>query len=95
MMTCKSVDTPISNSEKLSSKQGPTTKEDKAMMQGKPYAQVVGSIMYAMLCMGLDVGFTVGLVSRFLSNPGLPHLYVVKRILRYTKGTLKLQLLSR
>ena len=38
MMMCMPVDTPISKSEKLSSKQGPTTEEDKVMMQGKPYA---------------------------------------------------------
>ena len=73
MMICKVVDTPISKSEKLSSKQGPTTEEDKSMMKGKPYAQVVGSIMYMMMCMKPDVAFAVGLVSRFLSNPRLPH----------------------
>ena len=62
------------------------------MMRGKPYAQVVGSIMYAMLCTRLDVAFVMGLVSRFLSNPGLPLWYAVKRILQYINGTLKLQL---
>ena len=91
MMMCKPVDTAISKSEKLSGKQGPTIEEDEAIMRGKPYAQVVGSIMYAMLCTRPDVAFAVGLVSRFLSNPELLYLYAVKRILRYIKGNLKLQ----
>ena len=43
------------------------------MMRGKPYARVMGSIMYAVLCTRLVVAFAVGLVSRFLSNHGLPH----------------------
>ena len=92
MMMCKPIDTPISKSKNLSNKQGPTTQEDKAMMWGKPYIQVVGSIMYATLYTRPDVAFAVGLVSRFLSNLGLSHWYAVKRILRYIKGTLKLQL---
>ena len=49
MMMCKPVDTPIIKSETLSGRQGPTTKEDKAIMQSKSYAQVVGSIMYAVV----------------------------------------------
>ena len=92
MMMYKPTNTPFNKSEKLSTKQGPTTEKDKAMMQGRPYAQVVGSIMYAMLCTRPDVAFDVGLVSRFLSNPGLPHWYVIKRILWYIISTLKLQL---
>ena len=90
MIMCQPVDIPISKSEKLSSKRGPMTKEDKAMIRGKPYAQIVRSIMHTMLYTGPDVAFAMGLVSRFLSNPGLPHQYTVKRIVWYIKCTLKL-----
>ena len=51
-----------------------------------------GKRIYAMLCTRPDVAFAVDFVSRFLSNPELPHWYAVKRIPRYIKGTLKLQL---
>ena len=61
-------------------------------MRMKPYAQIVGSIMYAMLCTRPDLVFVVGLVSRFLSNPGLQHGYAVKRILQDIKGTVNLRL---
>ena len=56
-------------------------------MEHRPYAQVVGSIMYAMLCNRLDLSFAVSLVSIFRSNPGEAHWVAVKRILRYIKGT--------
>ena len=58
----------------------------------KPYAQIVGSIMYAMLCTRPDFAFVVGLVSGFLSNRGLQYWYAVKRILRYIKRTINLRL---
>jgi ATP-binding cassette subfamily B (MDR/TAP) protein 1 len=34
-----------------------------------------------------DIGYAVGAVSRFLSNPGKEHWSAVKWILRYLKGT--------
>ena len=43
--------------------------------------------MYAMMCTRSDICYAVGLVSRFQSNPGKQHWKVVKRILRYLKGT--------
>ena len=56
-------------------------------MEHRLYAQVVGSIMYAMLCTRPDLSFAVSLVSRFQSNLGEAHWVAVKRILRYIKGT--------
>ena len=38
-----------------------------------PYAFVVGSLMYAMLCIKSDICFVVGKVSRYQSNPSLKH----------------------
>ena len=52
-----------------------------------PYASVVGSLMYAMVCTRPDIGYAVGVVSRFMSNPGKEHWNAVKWILRYMKGT--------
>ena len=56
-------------------------------MEHRPYAQVVGSIMYAMLCTKPDLRFAIRLVSRFQRNPGEAHWVAVERILRYIKGT--------
>lgn len=38
-----------------------------------PYANVVGSLIYDMLCTLHDICFTVGLVSRYQSNPVLAY----------------------
>src|SRR5215813_5991023 len=54
-------------------------------MRHIPYASTVGSLMYAMLCTRLDICFTVGVVSRFQSNPGLDHWVAVKHILKYLR----------
>ena len=56
-------------------------------MSKVPYASVVGSLMYAMMCTRPDICYAVGLVSRFQSNLGQKHWMTVKRILRYLKGT--------
>ena len=52
-----------------------------------PYASVVGSLMYAMVCTCLDIAHSLGVVSRFLANPGKQHWRAVKWVLRYLKGT--------
>ena len=42
-----------------------------------------------MVCTRPDIGYAVGVVSRFLSNIGKEHWSAVKWILRYLKGTAK------
>ena len=52
-----------------------------------PYASVVGSLIYAMVCMRPDIAHVVGIVSRYMSHPGLEHWNAIKWILRYLRGT--------
>lgn len=92
MMTCQPINTPIYKSVNLSINQGPINKQDKKMMQRKPYAQIVRSIMYVMMCTRPNLAFTVGLVSRFLSNIWLPHWYTVKKITQSIKLPMNLHL---
>ena len=56
-------------------------------MSRVPYASAVGSLMYAMLCTRLDIAHVVGVLSRFMSNPGKEHWTAVKRVFRYLRGT--------
>ena len=51
------------------------------------YALAVGSIMYAMTYMRIDVTYSLGIVSRYQSDPGEAHWKVVKTILKYLKNT--------
>ena len=52
-----------------------------------PFASAVGSLMYAMLCTKPDICYTVGIVSRYQSNPGEEHWIAVKHILKYLRRT--------
>jgi len=53
-----------------------------------PYANVVGSLMYDMVCTRPDIAYSVSLVSRFMSNPGKVHWKALEWIMRYIKGSL-------
>lgn len=42
------------------------------------YASAVGSIMYDMTCTRPDIAHVVGVVSRYMSNPGKQHFEAAK-----------------
>ncbi|XP_074324149.1 secreted RxLR effector protein 161-like [Apium graveolens] len=56
-------------------------------MQRIPYASAVESLMYAQICTRHDIAFIVGILGRYLSNPGMEQWKAVKRVLRYLKKT--------
>ena len=92
MSDCAAVSTPLDPNCKLSKEQCPQTDEDKASMRAYPYAQLVGSLMYLAIATRPDISYSVGLLGRFSSNPGLPHWKAAKHLLRYLKGTMDLKL---
>ncbi|GJX06449.1 retrovirus-related pol polyprotein from transposon TNT 1-94 [Tanacetum coccineum] len=60
---------------------------ERAYMKKVPYANAVGSLMYAMICTRPDISHAVGMVSRYKHNPGKGHWQAVKWILRYIHNT--------
>ena len=72
MSKAKPVISPLAGHFKLSAKKY-STSEKKADMSKVPYASAVGSLMYAMVCTRPDIAYSVGVVSRFLSNPNKEH----------------------
>ena len=56
-------------------------------MNSVPYAPTVGSLMYTMVATRLDISHAVGVISRFMHNPGRSHWNVVKHVFRYLAGT--------
>ncbi|KAE8726848.1 hypothetical protein F3Y22_tig00005974pilonHSYRG00145 [Hibiscus syriacus] len=56
---------------------------------------LVGSLMFAMICTRPEIAQVVGVVSRYMANPGIEHWNTVKRILRYIKGTSNIALCYR
>ena len=66
MSDAKSVGSTLLTNCKLSGKQSPKTKVDKAEMMNIPYASTVGSLMYAMVYTRPDIGYAVRVVSRVI-----------------------------
>jgi hypothetical protein len=87
MQDCKPGDTPISKGDKFSLNQCPKGNLEIQEMQKIPYASVVGSLMYAQVCTRPDIAYIVGVLGRYLSNPGMDHWKAAKRVLRYLKRT--------
>ena len=56
-------------------------------MRQVPYASTIGSLMYVMLCTRPDICYSVGMINRYQSNPGLKHWQAVKHILKYLRRT--------
>ena len=80
--------TPIETHAKLDIKSG----DIDALVDQKAYLAIVGSLMYAALGTRPDISYTVGLLSRFNSDPRTRHLTAAKRVLRYLKRTKDLKL---
>src|ERR1051325_6785695 len=58
------------------------------------FKQIVGSLRY--LCNSRpDIGFGVGLVSRYMSEPTVSHMKAARKILRYLKGSINCGILFR
>jgi hypothetical protein len=70
----------------------PTNKTELEEMKAVPYAQAVGSLMYAMMSIRPDICYATGLVSRYQSNPGKAHWQAVKRIFKYLQMTKNMKL---
>ncbi|KAA0051985.1 zinc finger BED domain-containing protein RICESLEEPER 2-like [Cucumis melo var. makuwa] len=78
---------PYSYGIHLSKEQCPKTPQEVEDMSNIPYASAVGSLMYAMLCTRPNICYSVGIVSRYQSNPGRDHWTAVKNILKYLRRT--------
>ena len=85
----KSVSTSFVRHFRLSKKSCPSTKKENDEMLVISYSSAIGNLMCAMVCTRLDISHTVGVVSRFLANPGKTHWEAVKWIFRYLTETSK------
>ncbi|XP_031285874.1 secreted RxLR effector protein 161-like [Pistacia vera] len=56
-------------------------------MESVPYANVVGSLMYAMISTRPDLAFAISMLSRNMSNPGMEHWTTLKWMLKYINST--------
>ena len=73
MENAKAVSIPLSSHLKLSKEMCPKTHKEEAKMSKVPYSSTLGSLMYAMVCTRSNIAHAVGVVSRYLSHPGVKH----------------------
>lgn len=85
----------IASHFKLSTRQSPVTEAEQKEMDQVPYANIVGSILYTMMCTRQDIAHVVSFVSRYMGNPGKDHWNALKRVLGYLKGSANCGILFR
>ena len=83
MQSCSSGKTPIIKGGRFFKGKCPHNDIERDRMKEVPYSLVVGSLMYAQVCTCLDIAFVVGMLGRYLSDPGQSHKKATKKILRY------------
>ncbi|CAI7780304.1 unnamed protein product [Closterium sp. NIES-54] len=82
MSTSKPISTPFAFGYRLSPPTTPVTSPH-------PYAELVGALMYAMVCTRLDLAYPVSVLAQFVGTGkhGDEHWKAAMRVLRYLQGT--------
>lgn len=73
---------PLALHFKLNSMMSPNIDAEQEYMSNVSFANVVSSLMYVMVCMGLDISHVVGVGGSYMHNPRKGHWQAVKWILR-------------
>jgi hypothetical protein len=71
----------------LNSSMSPTTAEERTEMVGKPYRQLLGSVMWGQLATRPDLLYAIN-----VTNPGIEHWRTLLHVLSYIRNTLNLAL---
>jgi len=72
----------------VSSESCPKFEEEIGKISHVPYSNIVGGVMYAMVCTIPDLSYVVSDVSRFIQNLSKNHWDAMKCIIHYVKGSL-------
>lgn len=65
---------------------------EKSKVVQVPYREAIGALMYIMVGCRPDIACAVTILSRFCSEPKLPHWLAVKNVMKYLKATRELGL---
>ena len=89
----KPVSTPFTPHFKLCSSLSPSMDEERKYMSKVLYSNVVGSLMYIMVCTRPDISLAIGVMNRYMHDLRKRHWQVVKWILRYILNTVDVGLI--
>ena len=93
MKDAKPAKVPIGTHFQISAKLCPEIEEERSYMEKVHYSNVVGSIMYSMVSTRSDISYVISFLNRYMGNPGNGHWIVMKWLIRYLIGTLKISLI--
>jgi hypothetical protein len=85
METCTPVTTPLAHSSFSASDSPTKDSEEWKEMQKIPFRELICKLAHLSRTVRPDIAFAVGVLSRFMDNPGKVHWLAAKRILRYLK----------
>jgi hypothetical protein len=88
MEKCNPTRTPLDMGHELTV-EAPFAPGEEEEMKKVPYAELIGCLMYIMVCTRPDLAYPVSLLARFMADGAYrrKHWVSAKRVLRYLKGT--------
>jgi hypothetical protein len=90
---CRPVSTPLDPGTRLDASLAPSMPAEVAFMHTVDYVSAVGALMYLAIVTRPDIAYAVGVLCRFMANPGPEHWKAAKHLLRYVAGTIDFCLL--
>ena len=92
MSECNPAHTLMQENHKLSTSMSPDTPEQQAEMKAYPYRELIRKLLYLAIATRPDIAYTVGVLCRFVENPGMEHWLAAKHVLRYLRGTINMKM---
>mgnify|MGYP000397331465 CR=1 FL=1 len=80
MQSAKSASTPLPIYLQRFQRDCPTSSLEGEDMKLVPYALTIGSVMYALVTTRPDIDHAVGVVNKFMHNPGRSHWNAIKHV---------------
>jgi hypothetical protein len=90
---CRPVSTPLDPGTRLDASLTPSMPAEVAFMCTVDYISVVGALIYLAIVTRPDIAYAVGVLCRFMANPGPEHWKAAKHLLCYIASTIDFCLL--
>lgn len=81
MEHAKDISIPADPNVKLSRQMNPSSDAERMSMSRVPYRELIGSLQFLANVTRPDIAFSVNMLSRYLSDPGVEHWNAAKRVL--------------
>ena len=87
LTNAKKVSTPMEMNAQFLMQQCPSTPNQVACMNGIPYSEAIGLVLWPMVVSWLDTAYAVGILLQFMQNLKIAHWEGVKHVISYLEST--------